>query len=165
LLEANEPASEPVEPEATVERAERDRQRGIEIVQVPAQPLLCPPPLTDQVVAVMDEQLQLAQTLFTRPRMIEARLAQRRPGDGEGVDRNPPRAAVVSESRRKRLRKWKQTTTVGSPHRSSHPNAKASRANEYLVDHSLTGELVADAVSCLCEPNRLVRDQDYQHRG
>jgi hypothetical protein len=57
LLETREAPSEPLEPDAAVERAEGDSERGIEIVQVPAQPLLCPPQFVDQVVAVIDQQL------------------------------------------------------------------------------------------------------------
>ena len=54
---------------------------------MPAQPLLSAAALVDEVVAMVDQQLQLAQPLLTRPRMIEPRLAKRRPGDGERVDR------------------------------------------------------------------------------
>ena len=50
---------------------------------MPAQSLLCPPPLVDQVVAVVDQQLQLAQAPLTRPRVIEPWFAQRRTGDRE----------------------------------------------------------------------------------
>jgi hypothetical protein len=55
-------------------------------VHVPAQPLLTGPPLRDQVVAVIDEQLQLAQRLLTHPRTIEQRLLQRGSRDRERVD-------------------------------------------------------------------------------
>jgi hypothetical protein len=44
------------------------------------------PPLGDQVVAVIDEQLQLPQPLLLGTRPIEARLAQRRPCDRKRVD-------------------------------------------------------------------------------
>ncbi|HEY3461843.1 MAG TPA: hypothetical protein VGK62_00130 [Gaiellaceae bacterium] len=44
---------------AAVERAQRDSKSRIELVQVPAQPLLRPPPLVDEVVAMIDQQLQL----------------------------------------------------------------------------------------------------------
>ena len=75
-------------------------------LQVPAQPLLGPPPLVDQVVAVVDQQLQLAQALLTRPRMIEPRLAQRRPGDRECVDRVRLAARAASTAlRRHQLRR------------------------------------------------------------
>jgi hypothetical protein len=48
---------------------------------------------------VINEQLQLAQGLLSGPRMIEPRLAQRRPGDRERVDRvglatHPPGAPL-----------------------------------------------------------------------
>ena len=60
LLASCELASDPVEPDRPVERAERHAQRRVELVQVPAQPLLAAAPLGDQVVAVVDQQLQLA---------------------------------------------------------------------------------------------------------
>jgi hypothetical protein len=47
LLEACEAAAKLLDPDAAVERTERDRQLRIEIVQMPAQPLLGPPPLVD----------------------------------------------------------------------------------------------------------------------
>ena len=49
---------------AAVECTERHRDCRVELVQVPAQPLLAAAPLRDQVVAVVDEQLQLAQRLL-----------------------------------------------------------------------------------------------------
>ncbi len=58
LLAATQPAGDPVEPNRAVEAARRDRQLGIEVEQLPAQPLLRPPPLIDEVVTVVDKQLQ-----------------------------------------------------------------------------------------------------------
>jgi hypothetical protein len=40
-------------------------------VQVPAQPLLAAAPLRDQVVAVIDEQLQLVQRLLAGARAVK----------------------------------------------------------------------------------------------
>ena len=42
------------------DRAGRDRELWVEVVQLPAQPLLGTPALVDEVVAMVDEQLQLA---------------------------------------------------------------------------------------------------------
>jgi hypothetical protein len=78
---------ESLEPDAAVERAERHPQRGVELVQVPAQPLLTAPPLRDQVVPVIDEQLHLAQERLLRAGPVEAGLAQSGAGDRQGVDR------------------------------------------------------------------------------
>jgi hypothetical protein len=53
---------------------------------VPAQTLLRPTPLVDEVVSVVDQQLQLAQPSLLGPWPIEQGLAQRSPRDGERVD-------------------------------------------------------------------------------
>src|SRR5207248_2122749 len=60
LFAAAQPAGDTVEPERAVERAGRDRELRVDVVQLPAQPLLSSSPLVDQVVAVVDEQLQFA---------------------------------------------------------------------------------------------------------
>ena len=54
-------------------------QRRVELVQVPAQPLLAATPLGDQVVTVVDQQLQLAQRLLASTWTVQRRLLQRRP--------------------------------------------------------------------------------------
>jgi hypothetical protein len=66
---------------------------------MPAQPLLCAPALVDEVVTVIDQQLQLLQPPLAGTRMVEARLSQRSPRDGEGVDwiglaASPPSATL-----------------------------------------------------------------------
>jgi len=60
LLAATQAAGNVVEPDGAVERAGRDRELWVEVVQLPAQPLLGTPALVDEVVAMVDEQLQLA---------------------------------------------------------------------------------------------------------
>src|SRR6266851_2544794 len=87
LLAPGELAAEPVEPDRAVERPERHRERWVELVQVPAQPLLAAAPLCDQVVAVVDDQLQLPQCLLAGARAVEPWLLQRGPRDRERVDR------------------------------------------------------------------------------
>jgi hypothetical protein len=79
LLAAGEPTAEAVKPKRAVERAQRYPKRRIELVQVPAQPLLSAAPLRNEVVAVIDEQLQLPQPLLLGAWPVEARLAQRPP--------------------------------------------------------------------------------------
>lgn len=65
----------------------RDGQLRVELVQVPAQPLLGAAVFVDEVVAVIDQELQLTQPLLTLARVVEPRLLQRCARDGEGVDR------------------------------------------------------------------------------
>ncbi len=49
---------------------------------MPAQPLLGSPALVDEVVAVIDQQLQISEGLFVRTRgRLKLGLTQRRPGD------------------------------------------------------------------------------------
>jgi hypothetical protein len=69
------------------EHPQRHLEGRVELVQMPAQTLMRPPPLIDEIVAVIDEQLQLTKRLFVGPRPAQLRLAQRRPRNGERVDR------------------------------------------------------------------------------
>jgi hypothetical protein len=75
-------------------------------VHVPAQPLLTAPPLRDQVVAVIDEQLQLARRLLAHPRTIEQRLLQRGSRDRERVD-PVRRPTYTSASTLRRRQPWR----------------------------------------------------------
>jgi hypothetical protein len=52
-----------------------------------AQPLLGPPPLVDEIVTVVDEQLQITEDRLARPRPRKPRLAKRSSCDRERVDR------------------------------------------------------------------------------
>ena len=54
---------------------------------MPTQPLLRPPSLVDEIVAVIDEQLELPVDGFVGPRAAQIGLSQRRPRDRERVDR------------------------------------------------------------------------------
>ena len=87
LLAAGEPAAHTLKLCGAVERTGRDREHRVELVQVPAQPLLSAAPLVDEIVTMDDQQLQLAQAPFTGPGSVETRLAQRGSGSGERVDR------------------------------------------------------------------------------
>src|SRR5215211_4604387 len=75
-------------------------------MQMPTQPLLYSAPLVDEIITVVDEQLQITEDLFVRPRPAQLRLPQRRPGDRERVDRVrlSPRSARAS-LRRHQLRR------------------------------------------------------------
>jgi hypothetical protein len=63
------------------------------------QALLTAATLADQVVPVVEQKLQLAQALLAGSRVVEARLAQRRPGDCERVDRIRLAAAAAAGAR------------------------------------------------------------------
>ena len=54
-------------------------------VQMPTQPLLCPAALVDEIVAVIDEQLEITEDGFVGPGSTQVGLSQRRPGDRERV--------------------------------------------------------------------------------
>src|SRR5205814_3437303 len=54
---------------------------------MPAQPLLCAAALVDEVVAMIDQQLELPVDTLVWPRLAQVRLSERCPGDRERVDR------------------------------------------------------------------------------
>jgi hypothetical protein len=87
LRAAGELAAEPVEPDAAVERPKRHMQRRVKLMEVPAQPRLAAAPLVDEVVAVVDQQLQLAQRLFAGARTVQLRFLQCGACDRERIDR------------------------------------------------------------------------------
>src|SRR4029453_15182557 len=87
LLAAGEPAADTLKLSGAGERTGRGPERRGELGEMPAQPLLSAAPFVDEVVTMHNQQLQLAQALFTGPRSVETRLAQRRSGGGERVDR------------------------------------------------------------------------------
>jgi hypothetical protein len=56
-------------------------------MEMPAQPLLGAAALVDQIVAVIDQQLELPVDPLVRPGPAQARLPERGTGDRERVDR------------------------------------------------------------------------------
>jgi hypothetical protein len=94
LLATAEPAVDPVEPERPVKRPQRHRDGQVELVQVPTQPLLTAAPLGDEVVAVIDEQLQLPQQPLPWSRRVQPRLTEGCPRDRDRVD--PVRLATTA---------------------------------------------------------------------
>ncbi len=86
-LTAGELAVQPVEPDGAVECAGRGVQAWVELVQVPAQSLLAATSLVNEIVAVVDQQLQLAQRLFARTGTVKLAFLQPGSGDRECVDR------------------------------------------------------------------------------
>src|SRR6266498_2149955 len=86
LLLTGEPTADTLQMRRPAKHPERDGKGRIELVQVPTQPLLGTASLVDEIVAVIDEQLQVAEDLLPWPRPAQVGLAQRSPGDGERVD-------------------------------------------------------------------------------
>src|SRR5216683_7050092 len=87
LLAACQPAADALEVARTVESPQRDDKRRIELVQMPAQPLLGSPPLVDEIITMINQQLELAVYPFTWLGPRQVRLAQRRPGNSERINR------------------------------------------------------------------------------
>jgi hypothetical protein len=86
LLPAAEAIAETIEPATAIETAGRQLKFGLELVQVPTQAVLRPRALADQVLAVVEQQPDLAPGTLQRGRR-QRRLAQRRPRDRHRVDR------------------------------------------------------------------------------
>jgi hypothetical protein len=76
LLAPCKPASDALQVRWPVESPRRDDEGRVELVQqVPAQPLLRATTLVDEVFAMGDQQLQLADRLLIRARSAQTRLA------------------------------------------------------------------------------------------
>ena len=84
---ASEPAADPLDVHLPVESFGEDDEGRVELMQMPAQPLLDPAAFVDEVFAVIDQELQLPVGLLVRPRTAQTRLAQRGPRDRQRVDR------------------------------------------------------------------------------
>ena len=69
---------------------------------MPAQPLLGSAPLVNEIVAVIDEQLQLAQRSLCGPWRVERRLPQSGSGDRERVDQVRLAATAATAPQRRR---------------------------------------------------------------
>ena len=87
LLLAGEPAADALQVGGAGEHPQRHLVGRVELVQVPAQPLMSSPALVDDRVAVIDQHLQLAKRPLVRPGPAQIRLAHRCPRDRERVDR------------------------------------------------------------------------------
>src|SRR5215207_7669758 len=84
---AGEPAADAIKLRWPVECFRGHGEGAVELVQVPAQSLLRPAPLVDEIIAVVDQQLQLAKRLLVRARSAQPRLPQSGARHGERVDR------------------------------------------------------------------------------
>src|SRR5438477_1216761 len=87
LLAPGEPASNTVQMGSAIEPPQWHLVGRVELVQMPAQPLLGPSAPIDEIVAMIDQQLDLPVDLLALPRPAQARLAQCRTRDRERVDR------------------------------------------------------------------------------
>ena len=97
LLAARQAAGDLVEPFGPVERPGGDLELGPELVQMPAQPALDPGALAHQLLAVINQQLDLQRCLIDgghRQRVNP--LTQRRPRDRHRVDRVRLAGAALS---------------------------------------------------------------------
>jgi hypothetical protein len=65
---AGEPAADAIEMRRPVERFRRHGEGRVELVQMPAKSLLRPSALGDEIIAMVDQQLQLAKRLLVRAR-------------------------------------------------------------------------------------------------
>jgi hypothetical protein len=84
---AGEPAPDALEMRSPAEHPGGDCERRVELVEVPAQPLLHPPPFVDEIVAVVDQQLDVAVDLLVGTRPTEPRLPYSDPRDRQRIDR------------------------------------------------------------------------------
>lgn len=55
LLASCQPAADALEMARTAKHPQRDDQRRVELEQMPTQPLLCSPPLVDEIVAMIND--------------------------------------------------------------------------------------------------------------
>ena len=113
LVLAGKPARDPLQVQGAGEHPQRHLVGRVELVQVPAQPLMDASALVDDRVAVIDEQLRLAVRLLVRPRPTEFRFADRCPRNGERVDR--VRLARARPCRRSGAISFGGTRTSSSP--------------------------------------------------
>src|SRR5207244_3546283 len=106
LLAPCEPASDALEMRRPVESSRRHNEGRVELMQVPAQSLLRPAALVDEILAVIDQQLEITKWLLIGPWPAQARLAQRGSGDRERIDRVRLAARPASSTlRRHQLRR------------------------------------------------------------
>jgi hypothetical protein len=57
-----------------VEGFRRNGEGRVELMKMPTQPLLRPPPLVDEIIPVVDQQLQVTKQPLVRTRAAQPRL-------------------------------------------------------------------------------------------
>jgi hypothetical protein len=126
-------ASDALEVTRAVESAQRDDQGRVELVQVPAQPLLRSPPLVDEIITMINQRLDLAVHPLTRLRPRQVRFAQRRPRDRERVDR--VRLPAHLPARRSGTVNFGETRTNCSPRPSSCRSSQGVKSLQSSIAH------------------------------
>jgi hypothetical protein len=106
LLTPYKPTANAIELRRPIEMARGNGEGGIELMQVPTQTLLRTAALVDEIIAVVNQQLQLPKRLLIRPWPAQARLAQRGPGDGERIDRIGLAAGSACAPLRRHQLRW-----------------------------------------------------------
>jgi hypothetical protein len=84
---AREPAADALQVGRPAEHPQRHGEGRVKLMQVPTQPLLRAAPLVDEIIAVVDEQLQIAEDLLAWTRPAKLRLTERCSRDRERIDR------------------------------------------------------------------------------
>ena len=134
LLAPCQPAADALEVTRTVESAQRDDQGRVELVQVPAQPLLGPPPLVDEIIAMINQQLDLAVHPLTWLRPRQVRLAQRRPATASAsIGSDFPRTLPA---RRSGTVSFGETRTNSSPSPSSCRSSHGVNSRQSSIAHN-----------------------------
>src|SRR6185503_10181448 len=87
LVLAGKPTRDAFEVRGAAKHPQRHLVGRVELKEMPTQTLLRASALIDEIVAVTDQQLDLPVDALVRTRSREARLADRGPGDRQGVDR------------------------------------------------------------------------------
>ena len=138
---------------------------------MPAESLLAAAPLGDEVVAVIDEQLQLPQERLLGTRPLQAWLAQRHAGDRERVERVGLAAAAAATSFRPgQPRRYPHQAFPGLKQRLFQPAADVTavleRPQPLLAEAAGPGEEVAgfDSARVLAEPAAKLVDGDRCQR-
>ena len=142
-----EPLVERVQHDGPVEASRPGLVAGIELVEVPAQAVLRPRALGDEILAVVDQEPQLA-LLALEGGDREVRVRERRPGDRERVDRIALAllAAVTARSGHEPRR----TRSTGSPARSRSDASRRDRWRQSSQANRRCGNRAAQRTSSRC---------------
>jgi hypothetical protein len=172
LIAPREPAADAFELRGAVEPAQRDLVGRVELVQMPTQPLLGAAVLVDEIVAVIDQQLQLAVDLFVRPRPAQVRLSDRGSGDRECVDRVRLAACAARAAlRHSQLRRHPHQLRAGTKQLPFEPASQLSavlnRPEALAIECSSPAEqlVAADWNHPLLERPACLVDGDCRHRS
>src|SRR5204863_3593278 len=97
-----------------VESPRRHDEGWVELMQMPTQPLLRPSALVDEILAMINEQLEITKRLLVGPRPAQPRYTQSGTRHGERVDRVGLAARPASATlRRHQLRRHPHQLLTG----------------------------------------------------